>query len=73
MALKAGDTAGTGRPTQFNVQSSMMDWIKAENHPLDFYIHVGDMAYSRGRDVEFQSRGQYFFHLCPETCEAFGS
>ena len=50
-----GDS-GTGRPTQFNVQSSMMDFLKAENHGLDFYLHVGDMAYSRGRDVEFQSR-----------------
>jgi len=58
-----GDS-GTGRPTQFNVQSSMMDWIKAENHPLDFYIHVGDMAYSRGRDVEFQSR---FFDMYDAT------
>lgn len=50
-----GDS-GTGRPTQFTVQSAMTDWVAQENHPLDFYLHVGDMAYSRGRDVEFQSR-----------------
>ena len=58
-----GDS-GTGRPTQFNVQSSMSDWITAEKHPLDFYIHVGDMAYTRGRDVEFQSR---FFDMYDAT------
>src|SRR4051812_37399803 len=58
-----GDS-GTGRPTQFNVQSSMTDWITAEKHPLDFYIHVGDMAYTRGRDVEFQSR---FFDMYDAT------
>ena len=58
-----GDS-GTGRPTQFNVQSSMMDFLKEENHGLDFYIHVGDMAYSRGRDVEFQSR---FFDMYEST------
>lgn len=50
-----GDS-GTGRETQYNVHSSMTDFVLRDRRPLDFYIHVGDMAYTRGRDVEFQTR-----------------
>jgi hypothetical protein len=34
----------------------MRAWVKQDGRPLDFWIHVGDMAYGTGRDVEFQSR-----------------
>lgn len=50
-----GDS-GTGRETQYNVHSSMTNFVARDRRPIDFYIHVGDMAYTRGRDVEFQSR-----------------
>ena len=41
-----------------------IDWIQEEKRPLDFYLHLGDMAYSRGRDVEFQTR---FFEMYEPT------
>jgi acid phosphatase type 7 len=58
-----GDS-GTGRETQSAVHLAMLDQINRQNRPLDFYIHVGDMAYSRGRDVEFQTR---FFEMYDST------
>src|SRR5688572_12248045 len=58
-----GDS-GTGREHQSTVHSAMVDWTKKENRPIDFYLHVGDMAYSRGRDVEFQTR---FFEMYEPT------
>ena len=50
-----GDS-GTAREAQYTVHSSMMNFIAEDQRPLDFYLHVGDMAYNRGRDVEFQTR-----------------
>jgi len=50
-----GDS-GTGRETQYNVHSAMTNFVLRDKRPLDFYLHVGDMAYTRGRDPEFQSR-----------------
>ena len=58
-----GDS-GTGRETQSAVHLAMLDQINRDRHPLDFFIHVGDMAYSRGRDVEFQTR---FFEMYDAT------
>jgi acid phosphatase type 7 len=58
-----GDS-GTGRETQSIVHSAMVQWTAKENRPIDFYLHVGDMAYSRGRDVEFQTR---FFEMYEPT------
>jgi acid phosphatase type 7 len=58
-----GDS-GTGRETQSTVHSAMLQWTEKENRPIDFYLHVGDMAYSRGRDVEFQTR---FFEMYEAT------
>jgi hypothetical protein len=58
-----GDS-GTGRETQSIVHSAMVQWTTKENRPIDFYLHVGDMAYSRGRDVEFQTR---FFEMYEPT------
>ena len=50
-----GDS-GTGREAQRAVHEGMLARVKQEGRPLDFWIHVGDMAYGTGRDVEFQSR-----------------
>jgi acid phosphatase type 7 len=58
-----GDS-GTGRENQSSVHDAMVDLTRRENHPLDFYLHVGDMAYSKGKDVEFQTR---FFEMYQET------
>ena len=58
-----GDS-GTGRETQSAVQLAMIDQVNRQRRPLDFYLHLGDMAYSRGRDVEFQTR---FFEMYDAT------
>jgi hypothetical protein len=58
-----GDS-GVGREAQHNVHLSALDWVKQEGRPLDFYVHLGDMAYLRGRDVEFQTR---FFEMYEPT------
>src|SRR6185503_4796858 len=50
-----GDS-GTGRETQYNIHGAMTNFVARERRPLDFYLHLGDMAYTRGRDPEFQSR-----------------
>lgn len=58
-----GDS-GTGRTNQLSVHTAMLGYTAQQNHPLDLYLHVGDMAYMRGRDVEFQSR---FFEMYEPT------
>jgi hypothetical protein len=58
-----GDS-GTGRETQHNVQTAMQNWTSQEKRPIDFYLHLGDMAYLKGRDVEFQTR---FFEMYEPT------
>ena len=47
---------GTGREPQKAVHDAILRALEQEKRPLDFWIHVGDMAYGTGRDVEFQSR-----------------
>jgi hypothetical protein len=47
---------GTGRQEQMDVFRAMMDFTAREKRPLDFWLHLGDMAYGTGRDMEFQSR-----------------
>ena len=47
---------GTGRLAQRLVFDRMRSTVESESRPLDFWIHVGDMAYGTGRDVEFQTR-----------------
>ena len=47
---------GTGRPAQADVFKAMLEYVAEQKHPLDFWLHLGDMAYGTGRDVEFQSR-----------------
>lgn len=58
-----GDS-GTGRPGQHEVHTSMIDYTREEGRPIDFYLHLGDMAYDRGRDVQFQTR---FFEMYEPT------
>lgn len=58
-----GDS-GTGREPQHNVHTSTIDWLKQDGRPMDLYLHLGDMAYQRGRDVEFQTR---FFEMYEPT------
>ena len=48
-----GDS-GTGGPVQYEVRDSMVEFLG--DTPLDLMLHVGDMAYSRGRDGEFSAR-----------------
>lgn len=50
-----GDS-GTGRQEQADVYNAMLQVVRRENRPLDFWLHLGDMAYGVGRDMEFQSR-----------------
>jgi hypothetical protein len=47
---------GTGRQEQMDVYRAMLDVTAREKHPLDMWLHLGDMAYGTGRDMEFQSR-----------------
>ena len=47
---------GTGRADQAAVYRAMIEVTAQEKHPLDLWLHLGDMAYGTGRDVEFQSR-----------------
>lgn len=47
---------GTGRKAQADVFQAMLDYVQRDKRPLDFWLHLGDMAYGTGRDVEFQSR-----------------
>jgi hypothetical protein len=47
---------GTGRQEQADVYRAMLDVTAREKHPLDLWLHLGDMAYGTGRDMEFQSR-----------------
>lgn len=55
---------GTGREAQKAVHDAMNRVVQKEEHPLDFVIHMGDMAYGTGRDVEFTSR---FFEAYEST------
>lgn len=50
-----GDS-GTGRETQHNVHGAMLNFVVDSKRDVDFYLHVGDMAYMRGKDAEFQTR-----------------
>ncbi|MFT5189166.1 MAG: hypothetical protein ACI957_002195, partial [Verrucomicrobiales bacterium] len=58
-----GDS-GTGSKRQSEVHEAMLDYTESLNRPIDFYLHVGDMAYSKGRDDQFQSK---FFDMYKST------
>lgn len=55
---------GTGREPQQAVHHAMLETTRKEAHPIDFWIHAGDMAYGTGRDLEFQTR---FFEAYDST------
>ena len=52
-----GDS-GTGGSKQLIVRDSMQKYT--QNQKIDFFVHVGDMAYSDGKDHEFQN---HFFNV----------
>lgn len=58
-----GDS-GTGDIFQKQVHNALRDYNKKNNLTLDMYLHVGDMAYDRGKDREFQFR---FFDIYQKT------
>lgn len=49
-----GDS-GTGGKEQAMVHDEMLAFTAKTNRPLDFYLHVGDMAYGDGTDSQFQT------------------
>ena len=51
----AGDT-GTARPPQYQVYQAALDQAQRDNRPFDFMVHVGDIAYLAGTDLQFQTR-----------------
>jgi hypothetical protein len=55
---------GTGKEAQVAVHEAMLKAVDTEKKPLSFWLHVGDMAYNTGRDVEFQTR---FFEIYDRT------
>lgn len=58
-----GDS-GTGGKAQAAVHTAMQKYVTEQKRPLDFYLHVGDMAYPKGTDVEFQKN---FFDMYQAT------
>jgi hypothetical protein len=58
-----GDS-GTGEAHQMLVHRAMADYTAEQKRPLDFYLHVGDMAYGQGTDGQFQTK---FFNPYQET------
>ncbi|HXG49747.1 MAG TPA: metallophosphoesterase family protein [Methylomirabilota bacterium] len=58
-----GDS-GTGRENQSLVHDAMLKHTARDGRPIDLYLHLGDMAYNKGKDVEFQSR---FFEMYEPT------
>ncbi|NIP97318.1 MAG: hypothetical protein GWO24_29340, partial [Akkermansiaceae bacterium] len=50
-----GDS-GTGEWHQRMVHEAMVQFTASSKRPLDFYLHVGDMAYPSGTDQQFQAR-----------------
>ena len=58
-----GDS-GTATESQRAVQSAFQKWREKKKANVDFYIHVGDMAYTKGMDTEFQFS---FFDIYADT------
>jgi acid phosphatase type 7 len=60
-----GDS-GTSDARQATVYQAMREHVTKQNHPLDLYVHVGDMAYPSGTDEEFQKK---FFGVYQPTLQ----
>jgi acid phosphatase type 7 len=58
-----GDS-GTGTASQKAVHEAFKSWRTRTKTPVDFYMHVGDMAYNKGMDSEFQFG---FFDIYADT------
>jgi acid phosphatase type 7 len=48
-----GDS-GTGGTAQAEVYQAMVKYVADQKRPLDMYVHVGDMAYTTGKEHEFE-------------------
>jgi len=57
-----GDS-GTGDKTAREVYDAIREYVEREDFPLDFVLHVGDMAYWDGLDREFQA---HYFEMYDE-------
>jgi len=58
-----GDS-GTGGQDQKDVHTAMQEFTQETKRDLDLYLHVGDMAYGSGTDVQFQEN---FFDIYQST------
>ena len=58
-----GDS-GTATESQRAVHRAFVKWRERKRVNVDFYIHVGDMAYNKGMDTEFQYG---FFDIYADT------
>ena len=58
-----GDS-GTGSKEQAQVHEAMVQHVQKTNHPIDLYLHVGDMAYGSGTNKEFNNK---FFKMYEPT------
>lgn len=58
-----GDS-GKGNDTQKGVYQGALKAMAADGKPLSMYLHVGDMAYTHGREEEFQKA---FFDIYQTT------
>ena len=60
-----GDS-GTGEEDQLKVYQAALDQIASNGKPLTMYLHVGDMAYTDGKEDEFQ---QNYFDVYQPTLQ----
>jgi hypothetical protein len=58
-----GDS-GTGDKKQSNVHKAMLRHVEDAKRPLDFVLHMGDMAYENGTDEQFQKK---YFDVYEDT------
>lgn len=58
-----GDS-GTGAHPPRKVHTAMLEHVKKDGRPIDLYVHVGDMAYTHGKDDQF-TKG--FFEIYEDT------
>jgi hypothetical protein len=66
MRLWVVGDSGTGDANQAAVHTAMRDYVAKTGRPLDHYLHVGDMAYGRGTDGQFQN---HFFEPYAATLQ----